>query len=210
MQRFLKEAGFEFKTTFERVSFIAVAKTSIWREYFPKGLYIRILFDDPLDQSTVQSIFNEARAYTDCALVIINQPPKSSGWFAIGGLRAEENDRFVFLPIEEPLIKEGVALKRERQTLSVYIEKHLGKEFNPYDIRVPVSDVFSFFGRESLTEELLNALRLSQNLGLFGLQKMGKSSVLQRLQKLSKFPAAYVYLNKNDRLDRIYNTILTS
>src|ERR1051326_2966299 len=129
---------------------------------------------------------------------------------AMGGLRAEENDRFVFLPIEESLIKEGIALKKERQTLSVYIEKHLGKDFNPYDVRYPVSDAVSFFGRESLTDEMLNALRLSQSLGLFGVQKMGKSSVLQKLQKISEFPTAYIYLNKRDSLDRIYSDILTS
>src|SRR5205814_1450258 len=68
----------------------------------------------------------------------------------------------------------------------------------------------SFFGRESLTDEILNLLKLGQSLGLFGLQKMGKSSVLQKLQKMSEFPAAYVYLNKADTLDRIYNDILAN
>lgn len=37
---------------------------------------------------------------------------------------------------------------------------------------------------------------------------MGKSSVLQRLQKKAEFPTAYVYLSKGDSLEHIYKRIL--
>jgi len=217
VQRFLGEIGFEIKTILSQADFIVMADVNapLWRERFPRGVYIRVLFDDPLDQSTVQSIFDNAKLHTDCALVVINQPLTGGGWLAINGLRAEEQNRFVFLPIEELLIKESIALKQERQTFSFYINKHLGKDFNPYDVRGPVSDAVSFFGRASLIDELLNMLKLGQNLGLFGLHKMGKSSVLLKLQKIAKFPVAYIYLRhiylrQDDGLERIFSAIIAA
>jgi tetratricopeptide (TPR) repeat protein len=207
IQEFLRRSGFEFNDVIAP-GFLAVARTSVWHERFPAGLYIRILFDRPLDQGTVRDIHIEAKASSNCALVIINQQPEISGWMAIAGLRLEKSERFVLLPIAESLIREGTALNQEHQILNVYVKKHLGSDFDPYDVRYPVSDAVSFFGRESVTDEIINALQMGQSLGLFGLHKMGKSSVLQRLQKKSDFPAAYVYLSRGDSLEGIYKRIL--
>src|SRR5712692_1869059 len=212
VQEFLMKAGFDFSDTFDpfALGFLAVANASMWRERFPTGMYVRILFDRALDQSTVQTIHREAKPLSNHVLVPIDQQPAMSGWAAIFGLRLEEKERFFFLPIAESLMKDGIASKNERQTLSIYINKQLGKDFDPYDDRYPVFDAVSFFGRESLTDEIINALKLGQSLGLFGLHKMGKSSVLKRLQKKAEFPTAYVYLSKGDRLEGIYKRIIES
>src|SRR5205807_7715441 len=77
-----------------------------------------------------------------------------------------------------------------------------------YDVRDPVSGAVSFFRRQRLTEELLDALQSGQRMGLFGIQKMGKSSVLRELQKRATFPVAYVYLATGDDLARIYSRII--
>ncbi|MBV9616825.1 MAG: tetratricopeptide repeat protein, partial [Ktedonobacteraceae bacterium] len=210
VQEFLIKAGFSFSDAFDpfTLGFLALANTPLWRERFPSGLYVRILFDRILDQSTVQTIHHEAKTFSSYALVLIDQQPAISSWMAIAGLRLEEKAPFVFLPMAESLIKEGAALKKERQALSFYINKHLGSDFDPYDVRYPVSDAVSFFGRESLTDEIIHALKPGQSIGLFGLHKMGKSSVLQRLQKKAEFPTAYVYLSKGDTLEHIYKRIL--
>src|SRR5207237_9183252 len=102
----------------------------------------------------------------------------------------------------------GIGLKDEPLTLKSYIDKHLGKGFDPYDIRDPVSGAVSFFGRQRLTEELLDALQSGQRMGLFGIHKMGKSSVLRELQKRAEFPVAYAYLETGDDLARIYSRVI--
>src|SRR5262249_52356440 len=44
-----------------------------------------------------------------------------------------------------------------------------------------ITDVQRFFGRQALINELEAALRLKGHVGLFGLRKMGKTSLLYRL-----------------------------
>src|SRR6266851_5512250 len=55
---------------------------------------------------------------------------------------------------------------------------------------------------------LMLLLRFGQRWGLFGIQKIGKSSVLQELQKRAEFPVAYVYIETGDDLSRIYDRIM--
>jgi tetratricopeptide (TPR) repeat protein len=209
VQQFLTNAGFDFRSLPNGVGFLAIARTPLWRLRFPRGVYVRVLFDSPLDQRTVQSIYRDSRQHSDHALVIINQQPELSGWGEINILRGEpEPRRFICLPIDESLIRKGIASNDEPRTLKSYIDKHLGKGFDPYDMRDPVSGAVSFFGRQRLTEELLDALQSGQRVGLFGIHKMGKSSVLRELQKRAEFPVAYVYLETGDDLARIYSRVI--
>ncbi len=209
VQQFLTKAGFDFKPLGKEVGFLALAKTSVWQRRFPRGLYVRILLDSPLDQLTVRSIYQASRGHSNHALVIINQQPELSGWGEINILHGEYGRRhFVCLPMDESVIQKGIASNSELFTLQHYIDGRLGKGFDPYDVRDPVSDAISFFGRQRLTEDLLEALQRGQRMGLFGIQKMGKSSVLQQLQKRAEFPIAYVYLTTDDELNRIYERII--
>jgi len=208
MRVFLDKAGFDFLSVFSQGDFLATPREDRWRERFPQGVYVRVLPNTVLDREMVHSIYEDAKEYTDHALVIINQQPKSNARMEIGSLRADERNRFVFLPISESVINEAIATERESRIFSLYVRKHLGRDYDPYDVRDPVSDEVSFFGREGLLDEILDDLSDKQRLGLFGLHKMGKSSVMQKLQRRSKFPVAYVYLRKNDSLASIYKRIL--
>lgn len=206
---FFTKAGFDIKLLLKEFGFRAESEAPVWRLHFPRGLYVRVLLDRPLDQRTVKSISQTAREHSDYALVIINQQPKLSGWGEINILRSEQGqDRFVCLPMDIAMIREAAPLNTELFTLQTYVDKHLGKGVDPYDVHDPVSGAISFFGRQQLTEDILNALHLGQRIGLFGIQKMGKSSVLQQLQKRAEFPVAYVYLNTDDELNRIYERII--
>lgn len=210
VERFLIKAGFDIKHFPNKQSFLALAGTTDWKQQFPKGLYMHIALDKPLDQSLVRSIYEVARDHqTDHALVIINQQLEASGWGEISILRGEQGQgHFVCLPIDIAVIQEAVASNNEQLMFQNYLMEHLGKGFDPYNVHDPVSDAISFFGRQRLTEDLLNALRRGQKIGLFGIQKMGKSSVLLQLQKRADFPVAYVYLGTDDELSRIYERIV--
>lgn len=52
-----------------------------------------------------------------------------------------------------------------------------------FDIRQPVSGELYFFGRTSLVADLRDAVRNGENIGLFGLRKTGKTSILLKLQE---------------------------
>jgi tetratricopeptide (TPR) repeat protein len=210
VQQFLANAGFSLQTFPGEVGLMAYPKKQAWKMWFHKGLYIRILFDSQLDQRTVDAITRDARKH-QCghALVIINQQPKSSGWGQVNILRSEVGlRRFTCLPIDETLIQKGIAIHNEFPTLKQYITHRLGNGFDPYDEDSPVAGVVNFYGRQRITEELMDDLQHGRRLGLFGIQKMGKSSVLKELQLRASFPVAYVYLTVGESLRRIYKRIL--
>jgi hypothetical protein len=53
-----------------------------------------------------------------------------------------------------------------------------------FNVTVPILDPTAFFGRESDIEEARKCLRAGQHLGIFGLRKAGKSSLLNQIQRL--------------------------
>lgn len=53
-----------------------------------------------------------------------------------------------------------------------------------FNYRLPIKTDFFFFGREELIFDLHNAFKRSENRGLFGLRKTGKTSVFFKLQRL--------------------------
>lgn len=55
---------------------------------------------------------------------------------------------------------------------------------NLFDNQLPIDSDLFFFGRDQLVADYLDAAKRSQNRGLFGLRKTGKTSVLYKLQRL--------------------------
>lgn len=208
IRSFFEKAGFKLSPVTNPADLLAVPTAHHWLSRFSKGLYIRMLFDSSLNQAAVNTIYQDAKSLTNHALVIVNKPPTASAWMSIGSFRVDDDEQFCLLPVDEVLVKEALAIGKESRTLRLYIDKHLGKGFNPYDVRDPVSDAISFFGREGLADELASMLRLGRRIGLFGVHKIGKSSVMQRLRNKLEFPVAYVYLRKNDTLTGIYRRIV--
>ncbi|MBN1933967.1 MAG: hypothetical protein JW934_04860 [Anaerolineae bacterium] len=65
--------------------------------------------------------------------------------------------------------------------LTAQIDQATGQQ-NLYLISSPVSDDLSFFGRESMLQQLIDLIDTAQPVGIFGLRKTGKTSLSQRLQ----------------------------
>jgi hypothetical protein len=79
-----------------------------------------------------------------------------------------------------------------------------------YDVRDPVADRLSFFGREALAAELEDLLVRGRPIALFGLRKMGKSSLLRYLRDKLPFPTALVDLQQGVGLADLCKRIIES
>lgn len=53
-----------------------------------------------------------------------------------------------------------------------------------FDYKLPLDSDLFFFGRDSIVADNLDAIRRSQNRGLFGLRKTGKTSILYKLRRM--------------------------
>jgi predicted AAA+ superfamily ATPase len=52
-----------------------------------------------------------------------------------------------------------------------------------FDYQLPLDSDLFFFGRDQIVADHLDAIRRSQNRGLFGLRKTGKTSILYKLKR---------------------------
>lgn len=66
-----------------------------------------------------------------------------------------------------------------------------------FNHRLPINSDFFFFGREELLFDLHNAFKRSENRGLFGLRKTGKTSVFFKLRRLveSSGDDVFIYID---------------
>lgn len=212
-QNFFKEAGFVLATTNQLNSFICLPNKSSWSRKFKGDVFTKIIQDEVIDDECILSLRDAASEFSensDTAFLIVNQPIKDEAWLQIATLRLSN---FRIIPIPISIFNEGkltTSKRNERFLLSSHLERFLGKEYDPYDVRSPVSDVLNFFGREATAQELNNKLIGGHPIGLFGLRKIGKSSLMRYMQQSIAYPTAWIDLQAGvDRLS-IYNRILKS
>ena len=79
------------------------------------------------------------------------------------------------------------ALRESREEQSWIVRSVLAEQLyqrDLFDHRLPITNDYFFFGREELIFDLYNAFKRSENRGLFGLRKTGKTSVFFKLRRL--------------------------
>jgi hypothetical protein len=126
---------------------------------------------------------------TNSVLLLTNCRLTDAAWAQIGTLNLSS---FHIIPIDHVSVDEGLAKKREGLVLAAEVEKWLGLTFDPYAESKPVTGVFSFFGREAQITQLLRNLENGTSFGIFGLRKMGKTSLLKTLRDRAPYPVTLV------------------
>jgi hypothetical protein len=194
-----------FRKTRIELTHIKQSEIFKWRPdpYFknlPEITYVYIFDDTLLNTDAVINIRNQVKkidAQACAVLVVTKTTPSISGWKQIGAFRVEQT-AFNIIPFEMSAMKQAIAESNERSTLKIAISRHLkpryGTEDDPYKYTKPVSDKFRFFGHASLIHQLVQEMRHGQPVAIFGFRKIGKSSLLHKLQKELSFPTALINL----------------
>ncbi len=211
-RRFFAAAGFALSDVRDDpLAFLCRPASPIWEQDFKLPIYTRLFFDQPLtldDVTTLHRVAEAALKQTPVLFAVVDQTPSDAGWIGIGALKAGSDVQIV--PIDDTIIKRGQELTRERQTLRAHLQRFLGRPYDFYNVRDPVTDRLSFFGRQARAVELLQVLREGRPLALLGLRKMGKSSLVKYLRDHVPFPVAYVDLQSGTELPALYGRILNS
>ena len=207
---FFLRAGFTRLTLVEEPLLYRCTSTSVnWQTLLPASVYVYLLPGQPLNGQQARSIRDQVKqvdAQASVVFTITDQRPTDDGWAEIATLEIE---CFTVLPIKSALINEGLAVGNEEARLREEIEKRLGA-YDPYNVTTPVTD-FNFFGRDELVKTLLRRISWGQPVAIFGLRKLGKSSVLHALQEQAPFPVALVNLETigpDESLATLYERIL--
>lgn len=211
-QRFFEAAGFRLNTTGEANSYLCTPSVPTWQNLSIRSdVYTQIIVGVPLDAEIVLSTRQSATtasSATKHAFIIIDKPVENSAWLQIATLRAQSFD---VIPIPQTLLYQGRMAGKpwaERTTLREHLARYLGQGHDPYDATDPVYDVLNFFGREAKAKELVDRLMAGAAVGVFGLRKMGKSSLMRYMQPLMPCPTAWVYLRAGMDPQTLYQEIM--
>jgi len=96
------------------------------------------------------------------------------------------------IPLSSAILERALSEETCAETLRELEEPFVART-DPYDESRPISDPTWFFGRDDLLERLPAVLRQGQHVGLFGLRKVGKTSLINQLrQRLIAMPTVWI------------------
>lgn len=208
--RFFSKGGFTISKIAEHI-YRCVPTSNDLRRLLGDRAYTRISFDETLGSAQILAIRDEVINLDENAKVVFivtNLRPTDQGWAQIGTLRI--GGEFTIIPLEQENIHRQALQEKEKEFVRNEVRKRLGTDYDPYDIRDPVAGAFSFFGRDMETKNLLRRVYAGEPVGIFGLRKLGKSSLLRALCDHTSFPVALKdsQLIGRSRLDEVYLRIL--
>jgi len=211
VNQFFRAAGFELTPLTDPLAFLCKPISPTWESWFNAPVYARLFPNQTLDQEAVATLQRTAQVASGrepgTLFAIIDQTPTDGGWMAIGALRSDENVQVI--PIDDAFMQQARIQQKERDEFEVLLRRFRRRR-DLYNVRDPVADRLNFFGRAARADELLEMLAEGRPVGLFGLRKMGKSSLLQVLGDRAGFPVAHVDLQEGLELAGIYTRTLAA
>ena len=209
-QRFFEEAGF-IVTPVDTLNFQCKPVNQLWLGRLPSTLYSEVVIGKPLDYTAVLNVRKQAHKLVPkagAAFVLIDEGVTNDGLSQISILRG---DGFNTLPVPMTIINEHKESSGEglpaSTVLNIKLERYLAQGEDPYNEMQPVYEPLDFYGRDVLALDLIGRLMRGQVVGLFGLRKMGKSSLTRYMQAKMPCPTAWIDLQKDSEtlgvLDRI-------
>ena len=113
-------------------------------------------------------------------MAVMDQHPANALQGHIWGYRAGERLAIVLLP--SSVMRRALG----NNTASIELERQLGRalgEVNLYEVSMPITDFMTFFGRAPTIEKMLQVICRGEHIGIFGLRKMGKTSLMWQLKE---------------------------
>ncbi|QIR35526.1 hypothetical protein HCG51_01340 [Tolypothrix sp. PCC 7910] len=177
--KFLEQVDAQVKR--EKEHLIIESITSSLSSYAPFPVLITV--DTPTDKNIIHLVELAQQLPTEqtqkAGLLIYKLPPDTTARMEIAKVRLRDN--FLLIPMPLTSIEKALSDKYECiGLLEEYTDRYLQRA-DFFDDRNAITDTLSFFGRTELLQRLGEELLRYQGVGLFGLRKSGKTSVLLQL-----------------------------
>jgi tetratricopeptide (TPR) repeat protein len=210
-QRFFEKAGFRLDAAGDETSFVCVPVRSSWQKTIDAPVFARTFVGQRLTSNDVLRIRDDARNFSSqatLAFVVTDQDPKDDAIFQI---ITERLKGMTVVPVPAALLYETKSMDKfdaEYLALYAYLKDLMGG-VDPYTKTSPVTDRMNFVGRDALAESLMKELvENGKYIGLFGLRKMGKSSLMRYMQFKMPIPTAWLDLQKGIALTSVFERAL--
>lgn len=201
--RFFREAGYSVAES--PGDYVIVSPSQERTSFHRHPLCVTIHSEMQFDTKRVEHLYSIAKGKFKevkdrIGVAIVDSPPSSGALGHIYGYRADQGLAIIVLP--SSVLRDALSKHICNLELSTQIRRALG-EVDLYKVSTPITDFLSFFGRVSLIEDILQVLGRGEHVGLFGLRKIGKTSLMwQTRQRLNEHPVAFVDLQAFGRDSR--------
>ena len=203
---YLAEAGFAVVDGGDATQLVCTPRHRVWQEHFARPVGVKVAAGLTLDMGTVAWLVDGVAAAPVHVVVVCDEAPLDEAWLQIGTLRAR--DVFV-MPVDDTVLVAGLQGGRPRAVLLDHLEaRYLGPQRDLYDRQNPIADRLNFFGREGLAAQLSDDLARGHAVALFGLRKMGKSSLLAYVRDQLPYGVAVVDLEVGTDFGELATRIL--
>ncbi|MEQ8753901.1 MAG: HEAT repeat domain-containing protein [Coleofasciculus sp. G1-WW12-02] len=196
VQQFFQHAG----ATTSRQGKRSLKLTSIpgrLNSYTP--LPIMLTLDQPVDEDVTELVKQSSQltgnSHQKAAILLYREPPDTLFRMRMAEVRLR--DHFILIPIPFAAIEQALLDGSTASgLLAQYTDRYLpGADL--FDDRNAIGDTLSFFGRVELLNRLEEELRRNQGIGLFGLRKSGKTSILLQLSfAMRQHPVVHIDLQR--------------
>lgn len=102
-----------------------------------------------------------------------------------------QDRRLAVVPMTYDWILESNARGEERKNLQSVLDAFVGRD-DPFFYSNPVSVPGDFYGRKDMVAALVRDLDRGQSVGLFGMRKIGKTSLVQHILRTRTGPTIYI------------------
>jgi WD40 repeat protein len=188
-ERFFKRAGFRDISPSGRGKELLFATNSATGE----RTAIAVCPSREVDEKTLLARWREASdeiEHTRCLHLVLKGEDASSG--AASARSLKQNLHREVVPVLSSLLERALRTGDEARVLQELEEPYLVRA-DPYAESKPVTDPAWFFGREDLVVRISRMLVQGQHVGLFGLRKVGKTSIIQQVRRrLSSGPLVMI------------------
>lgn len=190
-QSFFQDAQFDLQAEGD-FGFRASSDLPTWRDRSP--CYVRVVLERALDLDVVREIREASGTSSNgdnerLVLAAIDRAPRTGDLHQIFAARAQSGLSIVPLPLS--LMRQARIERNALEALNAQVRLYAGQE-DMYDVKTAVSDVLSFFGRQSQLADLKKRLTNGHSVMVYGVRKIGKSSLLHRLREEAGWPTAIV------------------
>ncbi|BAZ00066.1 HEAT repeat-containing PBS lyase [Tolypothrix tenuis PCC 7101] len=177
--KFLEQVDAQVKREKEYLIIESITSSLSSYAHFP----VLITIDTPTDKNIIHLVELAQQLPTEqpqkAGLLIYKLPPDTTARMEIAKVRLR--DAFLLIPIPLTSVEKALSDKYECiGLLEEYTDRYLQRA-DFFDDRNAITDTLSFFGRTELLQRLGEELLRYQGVGLFGLRKSGKTSVLLQL-----------------------------
>jgi hypothetical protein len=190
---FMTRADFEIEVLLAGIS--AKSNAPIWQEITP--LFIWLVMSKPFNSEEITSLYQAMKNYYGenlqgrIVIIVIDRQPGVGELHNIFAIYHDKGLRVI--PLPHALISQARIENRERYYLHQQVSLYLGHN-DLYAVNTAVTDVLSFFGRSQLLARLQRKLTEGTSIIVYGVRKIGKSSLMGRLRGESNWPVATVNL----------------